>query len=132
MKVVINICYGGFGLSEKALDLYVAKKGLKMYKHKSGFYTTIPVEDYEVIAAKENEDWDKPGFKGHESNKYCWGERKIKRNDQTLVEVVEELGPEANSKYAELAVIEIPDDVDFVIERYDGSEWIAEKHRTWA
>jgi len=28
-------------------------------------------------------------------------------------------------------VLEIPDDVEFTIEDYDGSEHIAETHRTW-
>ena len=28
-KVVINCCYGGFGLSEEAKELYSKKKGLK-------------------------------------------------------------------------------------------------------
>ena len=27
--------------------------------------------------------------------------------------------------------VEIPDDVEWQIEEYDGSEWIAEKHRIW-
>ena len=30
-----------------------------------------------------------------------------------------------------LKIIEIPDDVDWIIEEYDGNEWVAEKHRTW-
>jgi len=28
-------------------------------------------------------------------------------------------------------VVEIPDDIEFVIEEYDGIEWVAEKHRVW-
>ena len=55
----------------------------------------------------------------------------IKRNDPILVEVVEQLGEAANGDYAELRIIEIPDDVQWTIEEYDGAEWIAEKHRTW-
>lgn len=29
MKVVINLCYGGFGLSEEALKIYLDRKGIK-------------------------------------------------------------------------------------------------------
>jgi hypothetical protein len=29
-------------------------------------------------------------------------------------------------------VIEIPDDVEWEVEEYDGLEWVAEKHRTWS
>jgi hypothetical protein len=27
--------------------------------------------------------------------------------------------------------VDIPDDVKWQIEEYDGNEWIAESHRTW-
>lgn len=30
-----------------------------------------------------------------------------------------------------LQVIEIPDDVKYYIDSYDGKEWVAEEHRTW-
>ena len=55
----------------------------------------------------------------------------IKRNDPILVQIVEELGEDADGRFAELRVVEIPDDVQWQIEEYDGKEWIAEKHRTW-
>jgi hypothetical protein len=45
--------------------------------------------------------------------------------------VVEELGDEAGDSYAELTVVEIPDDVEWTIQEYDGTEWVAEVHRTW-
>jgi hypothetical protein len=55
----------------------------------------------------------------------------IKRNDPILVEIVEQLGEAANGEFAELKVVEIPDDAEWMIQEYDGDEWIAEKHRTW-
>ena len=55
----------------------------------------------------------------------------IKRNDPILVEIVEQLGEAADGDYAKLKVVDIPDDVPWTIEEYDGAEWIAEKHRTW-
>jgi len=30
-----------------------------------------------------------------------------------------------------LAIVEIPDDVEYTIEEYDGNEHVAEAHRTW-
>jgi len=53
------------------------------------------------------------------------------RNDPFLIQVVEELGDFANDRYAQLKIVEIPDDVDWCVQDYDGYEWIAEKHRTW-
>lgn len=85
MKIVINRCYGGFDLSDKAKEML----GIKY-------------------------------------------ETEIKRNDPRLVAVVEELGDEANTWASSLKIVEIPDDVDWIIEDYDGVEWVSEKHRTWS
>jgi hypothetical protein len=112
MKVVINRCYGGFSLSDEAKELYLKKKDLKFSKEKSQYFSLVGYE-YNV-----------------EGNEH-WYERDIERNDPVLVEVVEQLGDKANGSCAELDVIEIPDDVDYVVEEYDGKEWIAEVHRTW-
>lgn len=64
-----------------------------------------------------------------------WGtyNRDIARDDPTLVALVEEHGSEFMSgPHASLKVVEIPDDVEWTIEEYDGNEWVAEKHRTWS
>lgn len=59
-------------------------------------------------------------------------DRDIPRDDQKLIQVVEELGELANSRFAELHIIEIPDDIRWSIEEYDGYEHIVEEHRTWS
>ena len=103
MKVVINKCYGGFGLSKAAVDLYAELKDMDpgRYNKQGNFYENI--------------------------NEYD-----ISRDDPVLVQVVESLGDLANDIYAELKVVEIPDGVNWSIEEYDGREWIAEVHRTWS
>ncbi|NQW80052.1 MAG: hypothetical protein HQ445_02630 [Polaromonas sp.] len=53
------------------------------------------------------------------------------RTDPHLVAIVEEMGAEASGACAGLKVVEIPDDVEWFIEEYDGLEHIAEEHRTW-
>lgn len=56
----------------------------------------------------------------------------IERNDPLLVSIVEELGEKVNVKpHSELKVVEIPNDVKWTIEEYNGKEWVAECHRTW-
>jgi len=53
-----------------------------------------------------------------------------KRDDPILVKVVEELDKDTRKEYT-LKVVEIPDDVEWRIHGYDGSEHVYEKHRTW-
>lgn len=55
----------------------------------------------------------------------------VKRNDPFLVDIVEKMGKEAGGNYSELKIVNIPDDVDWTLEEYDGIEWVAERHRTW-
>lgn len=57
----------------------------------------------------------------------------IERNDPILLQVIEQLGAsECGTRYSELKVVEIPDDVEWEIKEYDGKEWVAEVHRTWS
>ena len=56
----------------------------------------------------------------------------IPRDDQRLVQVVEELRGEANGHCAELKVVTIPDNVPWTIAITDGSEHVSEQHRTWS
>lgn len=61
----------------------------------------------------------------------------LERDDPYLVAVVEQLGNKANfavanASYSKLKVVEIPADVKYTIEEYDGVEHIAEVHRTWS
>ena len=58
-------------------------------------------------------------------------DRDIPRDDVALVQVVEEMGKLADGQCARLKIVEIPDDVEWQIEDYDGLEWAAECHRTW-
>jgi hypothetical protein len=55
----------------------------------------------------------------------------IPRDDEKLVRVVEELRAEANGHAAELKIVSIPDDVQWVIAKADGAEHVSEVHRTW-
>lgn len=55
----------------------------------------------------------------------------VYRDDEALVHVVETLGDRANDSYSDLKVVEVPDEVQWTIEEYDGVEWVAEVHRTW-
>ena len=53
------------------------------------------------------------------------------RNNEKLVKIAERLINEDGFYRNHIKVLEIPDDVKFVIMDYDGSEWVAEEHREW-
>lgn len=63
-------------------------------------------------------------------------EQDVPRDDPILIRIVTELGLKASAgTHANLKIIEIPDDVPadgWIIQDYDGLEWVAEKHRTWS
>ena len=56
----------------------------------------------------------------------------ISRDDPYLIQIVREMGQDANGSYSSLKIVEIPADVDWEIGEYDGREWVAERHRTWS
>lgn len=116
MKVVINRCYGGFGLSHEATMRYIELSGQDIRPADAG-NKVFREYDYYV--------------NGIEDHDHYWWDKNIDRTDPALVQVVEEMGEKANSRFSTLVVIDVPDDVEWYIEEYDGSEWVAEKHRTW-
>ena len=61
----------------------------------------------------------------------AWADKLIARDDPVLVAIVREVGVDADTRYAELKIVEVPYGVKWQIEEYDGVEWVAEKHRTW-
>ena len=139
MKIVVNKCYGGFGLSNLASIEYAKRKGLIInaykqtkYSFKGGVneYTKIePTEDYhgmvhfaELVDDVVNDD---------DLNKNYFSYRNIKRTDSTLIELVEELGDSVNNDYSKLSIVVIPDGIDYEIDDYDGFESIHERHRSW-
>lgn len=117
-KIVINTCFGGFGLSEKAFEMLLNRKSIPFEKQDSGYSLIGP-------------DYYQPGHLGDKDyyiSEYSYYEN---RADSDLVAVVEELQKDANNWASELKVVEVPDDVEWHINEYNGLEHIAEDHRTW-
>jgi hypothetical protein len=118
VKIVINTCFGGFSLSEEANQMLFDKKSIKYEKQDSG---------YSLIGPK----YFQAGHLG--DNDYYLSTYDLHRDraDPDLVAVVELLGKKADSWSSELKVVEVPDDVQWHINEYDGLEHVAEDHRTW-
>lgn len=146
MKVVINKCFGGYGLSVKAILEIGKKKGLTFYPYIKDYgkgrdvyvkcdedcrefhfvkYTTVDNGPQVTLDDMKGEyDFGYPCFNNYYGD---WS-----RTDPDVVAVVEELGERADGSFSNLGVIDIPDDVRFTIEEYDGMETIEEVHRSWA
>lgn len=137
-KVVINACFGGFGLSEAAMLRYAEIKGFRLWPVRADrlsitTYWKVPPEQQPAplpddwrSTPKEVSDAYNAAYEAH-----TLYEGDIARDDPALVQAVEELGTAANGFCAELRVVEIPADVQWEIDEYDGNEHIAETHRSW-
>jgi hypothetical protein len=91
MKVVINRCFGGFNLSQAAID---------RYNELSGKNVTYQYD--------------------------------IKREDPFLIQAIEEIGLIASAgRHSELKIVNIPEDIAWFVDDYDGMETIHEYHRMW-
>ena len=111
MKLVINKCYGGFGLSDGATRHLAALKSIPLFEEDHEFWT----EFYIDAALEEPFDF-----------------RSIPRWDEDLVAVVEEFGALANGHCAKLAVLDLHPGQQYRICEYDGKEWLEFPHDiTW-
>lgn len=120
MKIVYNDRFGGFGLSNEAMELYLTKKG----------FTPFYKQMYCSCMLYSSEPFVKDGSSYKTDGKY-YHYSEIERDDPILIEVIEQLGEKANGDYAELKIVEIPDDVKWEISEYDGNETVREQSRSW-
>ena len=114
-RVVINDQHGGFGLSHDAKIRYLTLSGVPFTLQEQPDRDTQFKQGH-LIMVNGQEYWD------HD----------IDRDDPILVKVVQEMGADTNGGHAKLKIVEIPADVEWQIDEYDGTEWVSEKHRTWS
>jgi hypothetical protein len=103
-KIVYNACYGGFSLSDSAIELYLQLKGFVYVKTEDSWGSNFDVKGWEDFY-----------------------DRDIDRADPILVQVVETLGEKANGDCANLEVEDIPKGTLYRITEYDGYESIETK-----
>ena len=138
MKVVINKCYGGFGLSIKAEDLFAKAKGYKLYRYKQTSYEHqhgkdeyIKIDTDEIFSLTFKKDLgDKISTIPNKEDTW-FSSYNINREDPDLISIVETLGKDADGNFAELGIVEIPNGTDYQIDEYDGVESIHEVHQSW-
>ena len=132
-KIVINTCFGGFGVSTEAMKRLISEGSVGVGKYTEAEYSrsSIDKEPFLDVGDGYKVSWIKDvlykdGFV------YTFDDyRDEVRADPILIRIVEEMGDAANGEHAFLKVVEIPDGVEYEIPEYDGFEHIAEKHRTW-
>ena len=118
MKVAINRCFGGFGLSDEGFEELLERKGIvfEYVKSESAFLGNA---------------YYRAGHVGEEEHYLSPWQFTEDRSEADLIAVLEAMGKKAWGFASEIAIIDIPDGVKWHISEYDGLEHIAEDHRTW-
>lgn len=101
MKIVVNKCYGGFGVTEEVYK----ELGIKW-----DGYGYLDNDDFNIKSS------DYLAFRSN------------KKLIKAIEKIGEE---KSSGQHAELEIIEIPDGIEWEIDEYDGIETIHEKHRSW-
>jgi hypothetical protein len=145
IRYVINKCYGGFGLSYRALLRLHELGHPKVVTSIDEWYGNCSnkeervqkdLEEFQKFLNSDMGGWygfctmftsDLKNVLYWSPNSGCFGE--CERGDPLLVQVVEELGEEANGPCSSLVLVEVPDDVVVEINDYDGMESIKEASR---
>ena len=129
MKIVINKCYGGFGLSDEAKEMYLERK--KILENKNDFvhvkkksifnYTHALVRSNLAESVNTPEDL----FNLPSTDCFVLSDYDLDRTDPLLIEIVEKLGKtKASGDCAELIIEEVPKGSLYRIDEYDGNESI--------
>tara|TARA_Y100001951_G_C11244857_1_gene242761 strand:- start:482 stop:874 length:393 start_codon:yes stop_codon:yes gene_type:complete len=115
VKIVLNKCFGGFGLSPKAEKLF-----WELLAYPVTYIS--PYNDDGPVTMHENSSEEVKDEFFSSLSSICGLHGASHRDNKALVEVVERLGEEANGSCAALVVVEIPNDVKYAIYDYDGIE----------
>jgi len=110
-KIIINRNGSSFTFSLKARERYSELTGMDLEKLHEMLYEK---------QCEEDNHW--------EEGDDAYSEIRI---DPIWIKIVEELGWDASEDGSNLQVIEIPADVKWHIGKFEGDEWIIEKHRRW-
>ena len=105
MKVVVNKCFGGFDLSDKAHERLM-ELGVKYYKS----FDDMPKNNKDLYIVNSSS----PGFGMYYSNFSDYENR----TNPLLIQVVEELGEEASGRFGQLEIVDIPDGIQWEIDEY--------------
>jgi hypothetical protein len=128
MKIVVNRCFGGFGVSIAAMKDMIgrcshvtAHEPIEYYGSKKRWEEDKKCPYNRSYRYFDNRGWPVTDEHQDDGARTC----------PILIETVERMGKDSFGKHALLDIVEIPDNIQFEIEEYNGDESIHEKHRSW-
>ncbi len=132
MKVAINTDHGRFDLSPKAVARLYELGGNVEWHDIHDLYPNTEEGRRDFADCQADSNWANAVIDGkivrYGGNAYREPRSRI---CPKLIQVIEELGQEANGFGSSIKIVEVPDDVDFYIGGDGGIEHVAEKHRCW-
>lgn len=135
MKVAYNACFGGFSLSYAGVKRYAELKGMKLYSFVDARLVDGKPLDFRAPERyrRATEEEAAKAFMVHYcttpeySNDSYWSSYDVRndRADPVLIQVIEELGKEANGECSNLKIADVPKGTLWRIDEYDGNESVA-------
>ena len=134
-KIVINNCYGGFGLSPKAIAFILKQRNpdIELWYYKKTFDDRSLRYTYNIVEDVESASYVSLKYLGDtiegvgtdliriEDNFVFSHQINLQRHDPLLIKTVETLGDEADDTFSELKVVDVDTD-RYIIKEYDGLE----------
>lgn len=120
MELIINNCFGGFGLSDAAIERCL-ELGLTCTNLDGEGKASNPQAEFALL---DNQMFTK---------KYTILHEMRVRTSPVVIAVVREMGEKAGDSLSSPKILEIPfDSTDgWHIQDYDGQERVVENHRSW-
>lgn len=130
MKIAINVSYGGFRLSNECIMRYFELQNKPVWFQNDYVFLVPPCEHIYNKRYNDNIQNIDTSFE-KKWREQSFFPKEIDRSDPFLIKAIQELGLKASGWGSYIKIVDIPDDVDWMICESEGKEWVAEKHRIW-
>lgn len=149
-ELLINRCFGGYTLSNEVLIELTKRKHKdfeKLYFYCEDYSNQryVKIKDFKYKNGKlvnsgyfldslylsYHDQGDIVKYNDFKYDKLIWSDN-WSRDDEDLIKLFKEWGSErCSGDCSKLKLVEIPNDIEYYIDVYDGLESIHERHRSW-